>query len=341
MIEREMENRGSKSIILKFKSNMYCNSFRFITTKVLIKSDEDLAGKKLNPWFVTGFTDAEGSFMISFLKNPRVRSGWQIQSIFQIALHKKDLELLNLLQSYFGGIGKIVKHGKDSYSYRVRSLEENLDKILPHFDQYSLKTQKFSDYLLWREVVLMMQRKEHLTDKGVQTIVNIRASLNLGLSDDLKVAFPKTIPVKKAGIVDQKIPHPEWLAGFTSGEGNFAIRTPKSQTEVGFKAEVWFRISQHSRDEELMRSIISYLECGYLVKDLRNPAVEFSVYKFSDICGKIFPFFRDHKIRGVKAKDFQDWCLALKIIQAKGHLTQEGIDKIRKIKAGMNKSRCE
>ena len=55
-----------------------------------------------------------------------------------------------------------------------------------------------------------------------------------------------------------------------------------------------------------MRSIISYLECGYLVKDLRNPAVEFSVYKFSDICGKIFPFFRDHKIRGVKAKDFQD-----------------------------------
>lgn len=43
----------------------------------------------------------------------------------------------------------------------------------------------------------MMQRKEHLTDKGVQTIVNIRASLNLGLTDDLKVAFPKTIPVKR------------------------------------------------------------------------------------------------------------------------------------------------
>ena len=54
MIEREMENRGSKSIILKFKSNMYCNSFRFITTKVLIKSDEDLAGKKLKVllWFL-------------------------------------------------------------------------------------------------------------------------------------------------------------------------------------------------------------------------------------------------------------------------------------------------
>lgn len=55
-----------------------------------------------------------------------------------------------------------------------------------------------------------------------------------------------------------------------------------------------------------MRSIISYLGCGYLIKDLRSPAVEFIVYKFSDIYGKIFPFFQKHNILGVKAKDFQD-----------------------------------
>jgi len=37
----------------------------------------------------------------------------------------------------------------------------------------------------------------------------MRASLNLGCSEDLKLAFPKTTPVKKAEVVNQKIPHPE------------------------------------------------------------------------------------------------------------------------------------
>lgn len=30
---------------------------------------------KFNPWFVTGFTDAEGSFIISVSKYPGARSG--------------------------------------------------------------------------------------------------------------------------------------------------------------------------------------------------------------------------------------------------------------------------
>ena len=57
---------------------------------------------------------------------------------------------------------------------------------------------------------------------------------------------------------------------------------------------------------------------------------------------KYFRFFVIIKFEGgVKAKDFQDWCEVLEIIQAKGHMTQEGLDKIIKIKAGMNKARSE
>lgn len=82
---------------------------------------------------------------------------------------------------------------------------------------------------------MMMKRKEHLTDEGLQAIVNMRSSLNRGSSDDLKTAFPKTISIKRPEVVKQKIPHGEWVVGFTSGEGNFSIRTPKTQTELGFK----------------------------------------------------------------------------------------------------------
>jgi hypothetical protein len=42
---------------------------------------------------------------------------------------------------------------------------------------------------------------------------------------------------------------------------------------------------------------------------------------------------------GVKAKDYDDWKRAAKIIAEKGHLTTKGIMEIRKIKTGMNTGR--
>jgi hypothetical protein len=36
-----------------------------------------------------------------------------------------------------------------------------------------------------------------LTKEGINKIVSIRASMNLGLSDSLKVDFPNVIPVAK------------------------------------------------------------------------------------------------------------------------------------------------
>lgn len=39
----------------------------------------------------------------------------------------------------------------------------------------------------------MMQRKKHLTAEGLQKIVNIRASLNKGLSSLLLEGFPNTV----------------------------------------------------------------------------------------------------------------------------------------------------
>ena len=62
-------------------------------------------------------------------------------------------------------------------------------------------------------VVEMMSRKEHLTFEGLQQIVNFKASMNLGLSNELKKAFPNTMPVPRPLVVNQIIKDPPHFYG--------------------------------------------------------------------------------------------------------------------------------
>lgn len=96
--------------------------------------------------------------------------------------------LLKAIQSTFC-VGKIHKHGKDSFQFRVDSIEE-LQVIIDHFKMYPLKSAKLADFLLFKECFSIIKSKEHLTEEGLTKIVNLKASLNLGLSDELKESFP-------------------------------------------------------------------------------------------------------------------------------------------------------
>jgi hypothetical protein len=54
----------------------------------------------------------------------------------------------------------------------------------------------------------MMRLKEHLTREGLESIVNIRASINLGLPEPLKEAFPNAVGVMRPNVVNQvRDPH--------------------------------------------------------------------------------------------------------------------------------------
>jgi len=111
------------------------------------------------------------------------------------------------IKAYFQGIGNIYISG-DKSKFTVRSLDEIL-KIITHFDNYPLITQKKADFILFKQIIDKVVKGEHLSAKGLQEIVNIRSSINMGLSDSLKAIFPNTIPVTRPLIKIITIPHPE------------------------------------------------------------------------------------------------------------------------------------
>lgn len=128
--------------------------------------------------------------------------------------------------------------------------------------------------------------------------------MNLGLSSTLKEAFTDNITIVKRPIInDIQIKSPNWLAGFTSGEGCFLVDIFKAKS--GNIVRLKFTLIQHTRDEKLIKSLIDYLNCGFIVKT--DKAVSFIVTKFSDIEEKIIPFFTKYPILGVKSSDFEDF----------------------------------
>lgn len=149
-----------------------------------------------------------------------------------------------------------------------------------------------------------MKDGKHLTDEGIKEIVNIRASINTGLSKVLKDSFIETIPAIRHLINKQEVPHSGWLSGFTSGEGSFLIRIGKSSNQVASRAQLVFTISQHTRDENLLKSIINYLNCGTYRTYNNRDLGYYMCTNFKDIYTKIIPFFKQYLILGGKISGF-------------------------------------
>jgi len=102
-----------------------------------------------------------------------------------------------------------------------------LIELVKFFDKYPLISYKRGEYLLFKQILYIIPLKEHLTLQGSlaqaaayevckQKIINIRATLNFGLSKELQLMFPETVPVPRSLRETCVIPHSQWIAGFTS-----------------------------------------------------------------------------------------------------------------------------
>jgi len=207
---------------------------------------------ELNPWFLTGFSDAEGCFIIKVQPNSKLKTKWRVRPVFSITLHLKDLPLLEIIRDSLG-VGSICKSGKKAVIYAVDSIKD-MPVILNHFNKYPLITHKLSDYLIFKQCFEIIKRGEHLTEKGLLDIISLKSYLNLGLPDNLKNYFPNHMLLNKKNkpeYVFKSIPDPFWVSGFTSGDGSFHIVLRNSNTKSGVLAR--FSIHLHIRELEVFK----------------------------------------------------------------------------------------
>jgi hypothetical protein len=228
---------------------------------------------------------------------------------------------------------------KTNENFCFLSLPAGLQGGRKKSEKYPLLTQKQADFLLFKSIVELMIKKEHLNPKGFRKILSLKAVLNRGLNETLSKHFPDVIPASKPLVETTEIPDNNWLAGFTDAEGSFGVTVYSSKTNIGFAVGLRFRLTQHVRDLKLFKIISNHLLCGRLVTEPNNSAIRLDISGVADMINVIKPFFTKYPLQGSKRLDYECFIEIAAIMERKEHLTQEGLDKVRLIKAGMNTGR--
>jgi hypothetical protein len=86
------------------------------------------------------------------------------------------------------------------------------------------------------------------------------------------------------------------LAEFISGEGCFLVNIVDSKSKLKKTAQMRFVITQHVRDEKLLKSLISYFGCGIYSLRKDTAAGDYIVQSYNDIINQIIPFLDKYPI---------------------------------------------
>lgn len=130
----------------------------------------------LHDAWISGFTDAEGCFNVSVLKNDRYSLGYVIKLRF--ILDQNDELALTTIRNLFNK-GKVTlrSNSKNHYRYTVTGFSAFTD-VYNYFNTFTLKTKKAESFIQWSIIYNMILNKEHLSIEGLNTINSLRTKIN-------------------------------------------------------------------------------------------------------------------------------------------------------------------
>ena len=249
-------------------------------------------------WF-TGFTDAEGNFLISLDRE-------YIRFRFKIVMHIDNLEALNTINSILN-VGLVtVEKNKNCCSFVVQDFTEIRDVICPIFLQYPLLTSKKLDFQDFHKAVLI-KNKNHLSLSDKEKIILLKNGMNS--KRELFTSFSLNSQINVS---------PEWFIGFLEGDGTFGIKTGSS---------LYFQVAQKNTSLESWNAIITFLtrlKAIHLKKESKilplnvvstinkkTEVVSLVVSSIDAIYYYLLPLLDTSKMYTYKIMDFKLWRMAL------------------------------
>jgi hypothetical protein len=130
------------------------------------------------PSYISGYVDGEGCFTVSISPRRTLRVGWEVRPSLSVSQNADRSEVLLEIQQYFG-CGTLRPDRSDkTLKWETRSLSLLVERIIPHFRRYPLRSGKQRDFELFAGICEAMTRGEHLTEVGFRAIVQRAVVMN-------------------------------------------------------------------------------------------------------------------------------------------------------------------
>ena len=134
-------------------------------------------------YWIAGFVDGEGCFSLAINSHSGMSLGFQIQAEFAVTQSESSIDALNvILDRLQCGYIQLNKRNDNHHEflliYRVRKINDLVNRVIPFFETYSLQTAKKHQFHLFREAVYLMRDKRHLSLEGFDLIRNLSFQMN-------------------------------------------------------------------------------------------------------------------------------------------------------------------
>jgi len=289
-------------------------------------------------WF-SGFTDAEGSFLIVAL--PKGSHGkWNFPSArfsfkFSIGLHLDDVNALNYIKDKLG-FGKVYSFEKASY-YNVTK-KEDIIKLINIFETYTLNSTKKFDFLDFKKAYYLYNNRDLLTEELINKILEIKNNMNSSRKD---MEVRQEFNISKS-----------WLIGFLEGDGSFslsrntmeptfAIRLTESQLPLLIEIKEYLKNSLDMdlySKKKLESSPIVSIGKGKAVNNSK-PLTLLTIRNIHFLNNCFIPFFNENEFMTKKGLDFKEFKIICNAIYKGAHRSERIKNLLIKLSLGMNNYR--
>jgi hypothetical protein len=128
----------------------------------------------------------------------------------------------------------------------------------------------------------------------------------------------------------------QWVVGFVDGEGCFFVGVnPHPEMSTGYQVLPEFTVVQHERDVQVLHGLKAFFGCG-VVRRNHGDRWAYRVRRLDHLRDRIIPFFERHPLKTTKHVNFLKFRRVVRLMEAKRHLTADGLEEIRSIVATMN-----
>ena len=129
-------------------------------------------------YYIAGFTDGEGSFNVSLRPRNDYSGKWKVSASFNIS--QRDRVILAKIKDVLG-CGTLRERSDGVVYYEVTNISSLQDRIIPFFDRFGfLSANKKRNLSIFKQIVQMMAKGEHLNPNGFRTLISLRERLNEG-----------------------------------------------------------------------------------------------------------------------------------------------------------------